>query len=103
VLACDATGVGDTGRDQGVGYCFVFGILFLNPDVPDLWIHATYIERSPRRSEDSGGGNQGDLAGSRSAGLVRGDRWGSRSPPRSPRRFQYVLRVSRYNATCRSG
>jgi hypothetical protein len=39
VLACDATSLNANGNWDGGGYCFAFGVLFFDPDVPDLWLH----------------------------------------------------------------
>jgi regulator of replication initiation timing len=39
VLACDATGLSASCQGEHAGYCFAFGVLFLNPEIPDLWLH----------------------------------------------------------------
>ena len=44
VLACDATGLSASGQGEPAGYCFAFGVLFLNPEIPDLWLHVARRE-----------------------------------------------------------
>jgi hypothetical protein len=41
ILALDATGISDNGADGGAGYCFAFGMLFVDPAIPDVWLHVT--------------------------------------------------------------
>jgi hypothetical protein len=41
VLAIDTTGISDTGVDDGAVYAFAFGLLFLRPEVENLWLHVS--------------------------------------------------------------
>jgi hypothetical protein len=39
IVTSDATGMSDTGVTLGSGYVFAIGVLFTDPQTPDLWVH----------------------------------------------------------------